>query len=1236
MRGRDLDPAELAALLGDRHPPTPEQAAVVASPLQPLLVVAGAGSGKTSTMAARVVWLVVTGRARPEQVLGLTFTRKAAGELAEKVRGRLAAAARAGLLAHLEPEEVALPAAPAPPGLDAPVVLPGEPVVSTYHAYAGRLYREHAVRLGLEPGARLITPAVAFQLMSSVVAARDEPLDAVGLTPPSVVAGALALAGELAEHLAEPRAVRDAGRLLREQADGLGLPTLPAPTRKALACQAAREQLLELVEAYERAKRTRDLVDHGDVVALAARAARASAAVGEVERARAGVVLLDEYQDTGHAQRVLLTTLFGRGHPVTAVGDPSQSIYGWRGASAGGLARFPRDFPLRDGSPAPRLTLATSHRNDGAVLRAANHLARPLAEVTPDVPVLRPAAGREADGRVTAALLETEAEEAAWVAEQVWQALGGAVARSDSAAVLVRRRAQVPALREALVGRGLPVEVVGLGGLLTVPEVADVVAVLRAVADPGANPSVVRLLTGPRCRLGPRDLAALGRRARDLARSRGGGEVGPAPHAAPDAVERAVLAAEDPDGTGSLVEAVADPGPAGPDGLSPVGLARVQELAAVLARVREQAARPLPDLVALVERLWGVDLEVAARPGTRDAGAARVELDAFADVAAEFAGDAERPTLDAFVAYLEAAEDEERGLETGGGRVSPDASVKVLTVHAAKGLEWDVVAVPGLATGSLAAAAVFPASPRVSPAWTRNRALLPFALRGDAEDLPVLAACDGAGLQGLEEAVRARALLEERRLAYVALTRARHVALVSGRWWGEGKSRLGPSLFLREMVRSGPPAGPGGPAGEAAEAAGAAAGARAAADVDVWCPEPDEGAENPTLGPGPLRALARAARRRRAPAGRGRPALGGAPRAGGGGGAGARSRRARRRGGGAAVGAPGRPPRGADRPPGRRPARALGRGGRGAAGRAGGAAAAGAGAGGGAAAGHADGVGPRGAGAGPGRPGPAPAAAAAPAARGGGTAGDGVPRVAGGRVGAAGPAGARGRPGRGRRGPQAGRHGGRGRIAGGVPAHAVVGPCPPRRRGGAGDAPGGSPAPRARGRGLRRPRRRLDRRGLEDGPPRPRPRRCAWPRSSWRPTAWRGPSSRTSPWSRCGRPSTTWPRTSRSRPSTSWTAPVWRRWSRPRRRTPPDRRDRGARQAGDGSARRSVQRSRSASFCATTAPPTLPVTGRGRPAEMTAGTHSASVTARPRTVRRSTPESASSPGRERKTKLPRP
>ena len=815
--GPRFTPYELAKLL--RQPaPTPEQAAVVAAPPGPLLVVAGAGSGKTETMAARVVWLVANGYVHAEQVLGLTFTRKAAGELAHRVRTRL------GQLRRRLGDEDAVA---------------GEPTVSTYHAFAARVLTEHGVRGGFEPAARLLSEAARWQLVDELVRTYDGDMSAVPFAPSTVTDAVLALTEQLSEHLVTPDEVaRWVGRFNAEVRGRPG--RVYAKVQQALERQAARLQLLPLLRRYEQRKRDVEAIDFGDQVARAARLARDHPEVGEVERDRFQVVMLDEYQDTSHAQVVLLHSLFGGGHAVTAVGDPCQSIYGWRGASAGTLDRFPGQFRDADGAEAAVRQLTTSWRNRPEILTVANQLAVPLHDAGARVATLT-AARRTAepvDGRTVAcALLETYVDEAGWIADRVaaaWDpATRGVGADPPTTAVLIRRREQIPPVEAALRARGLPVEVVGLGGLLDTPEVRDVVCTLRVLADPADGGSLVRLLTGARWRIGPRDLVALHRRARRIAVARredAGGERGnPAaePEIVPDRLDEATLS-----------EALDDLGD--PSAYSEAGYARLSAYAAELAVLRRRLDQPLPDLVADVERTTCLDVEVAVRAGALDAGGeldagsgleagsglARSHLDALGEVAARFSAEAPGATLSAFLAYLAAAEEEERGLTPGEVDVVPGA-VQILTAHAAKGLEWDVVAVAGLTRQ------VWPAPPKGSDHYLQGVGVLPFPLRGDAGGLPALALDGVSDQQGVERAReafetawRAHDEREERRLTYVAVTRARRLLLCSGYWWGDAVRRpRGPSVFLEEI----------------AQRCRAGAGV-----VERWVDPPADGATNPT------------------------------------------------------------------------------------------------------------------------------------------------------------------------------------------------------------------------------------------------------------------------------------------------------------------------------------------------------------------------------------------------------
>ncbi|MEG3615759.1 ATP-dependent DNA helicase [Isoptericola haloaureus] len=818
-----LSARDIAGLLG-RPAPTDEQVAVIEAPLEPVLVVAGAGSGKTETMAARVVWLLANELVEPEEVLGLTFTRKAAGELSARVQSRLGQLARAR------------------GGSSSDLDLLARPTVATYHAYAASLVGDHGLRLGVEPGSRLLGEANQWQLAAEIVESWDGDLGTEKAVS-TVVGAVLSLSGALGEHLRDVDEARAALEDVVERLENLPLgPRQRQRTKEVealIGSVAERARLLDLVAEYRRRKRHTDSLDFGDQVAFAAELARTVPAVGAAERARYRVVLLDEYQDTSHAQVELLAGLFGGGHPVTAVGDPHQSIYGWRGASASGLSRFPDRFRHADGGTAAVRYLSTSWRNDAAVLQAANVASRPLREENGAGAVrvppldLRPGAGT---GSVTAHVAATLEEEAEAVADFVAARWRRSSRPDDSdrvtAAVLCRVRSQFPALETALRRRGLPVEVVGLGGLLSTPEVVDVVALLEAVHDPSRGDSLLRLLTGPRVNLGAADLHALGSWAADLARR-------DAPRPSPS---RTDAAPEGPDGPEaddptvvegdvvdhrSLVDALDDlpePGRAARDGrvLTPDGHARLAALSRLLRGLRSLTYLSLPELVVVAERALGLDVEVATAEiladglvATGGATAAegvsrrgREHLDAFRDVAAGFAQSADVATLGAFLAWLGVADDQERGLDMPVREPDPDA-VQIITAHAAKGLEWDVVAVPGLVDG------VFPtiaetSKGRTDSGWLTGLGELPYPLRGDADDLPVFRLDEAEDTKDLvarrDEFVLdcgAHQLAEERRLAYVAFTRARRELFCTAHWWGTGSRPRRVSPFLVELAAEG-------------------------------------------------------------------------------------------------------------------------------------------------------------------------------------------------------------------------------------------------------------------------------------------------------------------------------------------------------------------------------------------------------------------------------------------------
>ncbi|MEV4922350.1 UvrD-helicase domain-containing protein [Streptomyces roseoverticillatus] len=798
MTPRLTDPEQLKELLG--IPFTPEQTACITAPPAPQVIVAGAGSGKTTVMAARVVWLVGTGQVAPEQVLGLTFTNKAAGELSERVRKALVAAG------VTDPE----------PSAADPDQAPGEPQISTYHAFAGRLLKEHGLRIGLEPGARLLADATRFQLAARVLRTSPGPYPALTRSFSDLVADLLALDGELSEHLVPVGDLRRHDRELLAALEGARLTN--ADLRKVPETARARLELLELVGAYREEKRKRDLLDFGDQIALSAELARTRPEVGRILREQFAVVLLDEYQDTSVAQRLLLSGLFGggTGHAVTAVGDPCQAIYGWRGASVANLDDFPEHFPFADGSPARRFALSENRRSGGRLLALANGLAAELRERHEGVEALRPAPGAERDGVVRCALLPTHAEELDWLAGSLAHLVRTGT-RPGDIAVLCRTAADFAQIQGALVQRDIPVEVVGLSGLLHLPEIADLVAVCEVLQDPAANASLVRLLIGPRWRIGARDLALLGRRARTLV---------PYGSAGDDPERRLAEAVEgvDPAETISLADALdtflaADAPGTLDDGLPFSAEARVRfaRLAAELRDLRRSLADPLMDVLHRVLAVTGLEVELSASPHAL-AARRRETLSHFLDIAAGFAALDGETTVLSFLGFLRTAAQYEKGLDSSlpGG----EDTVKILTAHKSKGLEWDVVAVPGLVDRT------FP-SEQSRDSWTAQAKVLPHALRGDADTLPDAEAWDSKGMAAFKAAMKEHQRIEELRLGYVTFTRPRSLLLGSGHWWGPSQKKpRGPSAFL-DALRAHCEAGHG--------------------EIEAWAEAPEEGAENPAL-----------------------------------------------------------------------------------------------------------------------------------------------------------------------------------------------------------------------------------------------------------------------------------------------------------------------------------------------------------------------------------------------------
>ena len=770
---------EIADALGLPRP-TDQQRLVIESELTPALVIAGAGSGKTETMASRVLWLIANGKVTAGQILGLTFTRKAAGELATRIRERIDQLATHGLVPGTFDEF-------------------DKPVVATYNSFANLIYRDNAILIGRESDGAVLGEASAWQLARSiVVASHDDRLPGLGKSVDTITKAVLELSHAVSENIVDAVEVRE---LARDFAAIAQLPSggrgVYAEAETIAATVGGLDVLLDLAESFQRAKFERGFVEYSDQVALALRIVRTVPRVREEFRDQYRVVLLDEYQDTSVVQTWLLSELFAE-HAVMAVGDPNQSIYGWRGASAANLEEFANQFGA--GSVA-EFNLTTSWRNGHEILAVANAIVEPLVGET-RVRVEKLEAGPTAsrlpvDVVFDESLIAEATTAAAWLKSKL-AAIDPKTGEPPTAAMLFRARKTQSAFIAALREADIPFHVLGIGGLLAEPEIADLVSALRVAGDPTAGNDLVRLLAGSRWRIGPRDLKALRQVAswlikRDYAQRPLDADVN-------EALRNSVAEGEG----GSIVDALdfvatARGGHSELAGFSDVGLERLRDAGRVFARIRSRSGLDLLDFVTIVEQELQLDIEVLANEYRESGGANR---EAFFDALSGYLAVVDFPNLSGFLGWLREAEWRDN-LAPRPEKAEP-GTVQLLTVHGSKGLEWDLVVVPRFVQDEL------PSKLREGSSGWLSFGALPWPFRGDAGELPDLEWRAAETRKDFLDAktefgekVLSRHVLEERRLAYVAVTRARHSLLLTGSFWATQSTPRSPSPFLRELEKKG-------------------------------------------------------------------------------------------------------------------------------------------------------------------------------------------------------------------------------------------------------------------------------------------------------------------------------------------------------------------------------------------------------------------------------------------------
>ena len=297
---------------------TKEQLQAIRAPLEPSLVLAGAGTGKTSVMAERAIWLIENENISPNEILGLTFTNKAALELKTRIKNKLTK--KVEFL---------------------------EPTVSTYHSFALDILRDYGLSIGVDSDLQLISETSRISLAYQTLLNTDFEINYLDTSPRRIAQQIVLLDNQMSEHnLEKIQIIEYSNKLFTEILETkprVDLINLEKTLRQ-------RIELANLVEEFRLQKLESGFIDFSDQMRFVYQLVKNNANIKEELRQNFKAVLLDEYQDTSVIQRMILVEVFGDAHPVTAVGDPLQAIYGWRGASVSNIDNFTNHFCLKDGT----------------------------------------------------------------------------------------------------------------------------------------------------------------------------------------------------------------------------------------------------------------------------------------------------------------------------------------------------------------------------------------------------------------------------------------------------------------------------------------------------------------------------------------------------------------------------------------------------------------------------------------------------------------------------------------------------------------------------------------------------------------------------------------------------------------------------------------------------------------------------------------------------------------------
>ena len=727
---------------------TKEQLMAIRAPLEPSLVLAGAGTGKTSVMAERAIWLIENENILPSEILGLTFTNKASLELKARIKNKLT-----------KNEDFL------------------EPKVSTYHSFALDILRDYGLSIGIDSDLQLISETSRISLAYQTLVNTNLEIKYLESSPRRIAQQIVSLDNQMSEHnLNKSTIIEYSNKLFTEiqqtkpRVDLLDL-------EKTLK---QRIELASLVEEFRVQKLESGLIDFSDQMRFVYELVKNNTNIKDELRTNFKAVLLDEYQDTSIIQRMILVEIFGDAHPVTAVGDPLQAIYGWRGASVSNIDNFTKHFPLKNGNASKIYNLTSNFRSGLKILEHANSISKSLRDMHKAINVL--VADKEDFGEVKIGLFETGAEEAKEIVKQVKELIFEKKVQYKDIVILSRNTKELLPIYDQLIKNEIPAAFSGKQDLADVPEVSEVLSYLRILEDPTHNPSLVRILSGPRFEVSPKDLALLAEQAKTLVtdftvreKNRNFEDSLKESLTGIDVAELAVLS-----------DALKQPGNLNYSNWAKEVFKKLHE---ELEFLRKFITEPLSDYLYRIMTKTGLLNEVLCSNNfmTQSRYDSLVQLQKIAQV---FQESTTHAVVRQFIEFLDDADDLNTGIEFEN--INNENSVSLMTIHSAKGLEFPYVFITSLTKN------IFPSNK--GSTWMTNPSLIPFEIRQDSEVLVQNFKTTSKEFKIYENECRNLQELEERRLMYVALTRAEHQLVVTGHWWGPTQKNVqGPSIFLEEL-----------------------------------------------------------------------------------------------------------------------------------------------------------------------------------------------------------------------------------------------------------------------------------------------------------------------------------------------------------------------------------------------------------------------------------------------------